>query len=73
MTLDPACRALHALLSDPPQQSFTLVAERRGDGRPRGELVRFSQGNGIYQRLDCLLEHVTFERVVVGNVEETVA
>lgn len=59
MTLDPALGAPHALARDAPQQPLALVAVGGRSGRPHLEVVRRGAGDGVDQRLQCFLIHVT--------------
>lgn len=59
MAFDSTLGATHALASDPPQQSFALVAVGGGSGSPHLKVMRGGAGDGVYESLEGLLIHMT--------------
>lgn len=62
MALDAALGAAHALASDAPQQSLTLVAISGRRGCPHLEVMRGGAGDGVYESLEGLLVDMNFLR-----------
>lgn len=59
MAFDSTLSTAHALASNAPQQSLTLVAVSGGGGCPHLKIVRGGAGDGINEGLQGLLVHVT--------------
>lgn len=67
VAFDSTLSAAHALTSNTPQQSLTLVAIRGGGGCPHLKIMRGGAGNGINEGLEGLLVDVT---LLQGNIGE---
>lgn len=59
MAFDSTLGAAHALASNAPQQSLTLVAVSRGSGCPHLKIMRGGAGDGINEGLKGLLIDMT--------------
>lgn len=59
MAFDPTLGTAHALASNTPQQSLTLVAVSGGGGCPHLKIVWGGAGDGVYEGLKCLLIDMT--------------
>jgi len=59
VALHSAFSTAHALASNTPQQTLTLIAVSGSGGCPHLEVVRCGAGNGIYQGLESLLIDMT--------------
>jgi len=71
MCLHAALRTADALSREAPQQTLTLEAVRRRRRAPDDEVVRCRRGNGVDERLQCLLVDVLLLRHTNENFSST--